>query len=300
MAPSRTTREWYPPSRPRPVEGGIRARSRRGAIGEQWWSQTFLALLESLGMGGRLDRGRTYARKGQVISMDVEPGAVTALVQGSRARPYRVRIGLAPLSEADWRRAEDAMVERASFLAGLLAGEMPDDIEDAFDDCSGSLFPTTARELDNTCTCPDWGDPCKHGAAVYYLLAEAFDQDPFLILRWRGRERDVLLDNLRALRGTPTTTADPADEDPWAEIERSKVDDPADRVEHFWNVGPALADLRLDATPPSAPEAAVRELAPLDRQVGTRPLGEVLAEAYPPITASARARLTGAAGPAAG
>lgn len=299
MAPSGPSQQWYPPSRPRPVEGGIRARSRRGAIGEQWWSQTFLSLLESLGMGGRLDRGRTYARKGQVISMDIEPGTVTALVQGSRARPYRVRIGLAPLSEADWRRAEDAMVERASFLAGLLAGQMPDDIDEAFDDCSGSLFPNTARELDNACTCPDWGDPCKHGAAVYYLLAEAFDQDPFLILRWRGRDRDQLLDNLRALRGTPTTpTANPADDDPWTEIEQVEGDDPTDRVRRFWELGPALAALRLDATPPAAPEAAIRGLAPLDRDIDRRPLSELLADAYPPITASARARLTGQADPA--
>lgn len=81
---------WYPPpSRPRPVEGGIKARSTRGAIAQTWWSERFIAVLEDIGLGNRLQRGRSYARKGQVISLQVDAGLVTALVQGSRARPYR-------------------------------------------------------------------------------------------------------------------------------------------------------------------------------------------------------------------
>lgn len=244
-------------------------------------------------MGGRLDRGRTYARKGQVISMDVEPGVVTALVQGSRARPYRVRIGLTPLSESDWRRAEDAMVTRAAFLARLLAGEMPDDIEEAFGGCTGTLFPTSPRELVNECSCPDWGDPCKHGAAVYYLLAEAFDDDPFLILRWRGRDRDTLLDNLRALRGTgPASASDAEGDDPWGEIERIERDDVGDTDDRFWNVGGALARLGFDVAPASLPDAVLRRLDPLERDIAGRPLADVLAEAYHPLTSGARTRLT--------
>jgi uncharacterized Zn finger protein len=159
-----------------------RAQPARESSVNSWWSHRFLDLLDSFGIGGRLDRGRTYARKGQVISLDVLPGPSARSVQGSRARPYRVRIGSLALSEADWRRAEDAMVSRAAFLARLLAGEMPEDIEEAFADCSMGLFPTSRDELDTDCSCPDWSRPCKHGAAVYYLLAEAFDDDPFLIL----------------------------------------------------------------------------------------------------------------------
>ena len=41
------------------------------------------------------------------------------------------------------------------------------------------------------CSCPDSEVPCKHLAATFYLLAEAFDEDPFLILRWRGRDREA-------------------------------------------------------------------------------------------------------------
>ncbi len=98
---------WFPPpSRPRPVEGGLKARSTRGAIARTWWSERFIEVLEDIGIGNRLQRGRTYARKGQVISLDVDPGSVTAQVQGSRPRPYRVRIGIPAFGKAEWAQAE--------------------------------------------------------------------------------------------------------------------------------------------------------------------------------------------------
>jgi uncharacterized Zn finger protein len=287
---------WYPPpSRPRPVEGGIRAKSARGPIGETWWSRRFTELLESLRIGGRMDRGRTYARQGQVVSIDVEPGAVTAAVQGSRARPYQVRIGLARLSEADWRRAEATMVSRAAFLARLLAGEMPEDIEEAFADCSHGLFPAAAGELQSSCTCPDWVDPCKHVAAVYYLLAEAFDDDPFLVLRWRGRDREELLGNLRALRGSdPAPVAVAADVDPWRDIESVDVLPLADRVDVFWQAGPAVTALQLAPAAAHVPDAAIRALDDLDRHVAGHPIIDVLAPAYATITSRASRALRGA------
>lgn len=196
---------WFPPpSRPRPVEGGLRARSTRGAIAQTWWSERFIEVLEDIGIGSRLQRGRSYARKGQVISMDVGPGSVTAQVQGSRARPYRVRIGIAAFDKTEWAQAEGALASNAWYTATLLAGEMPEDIEDVFGALGLSLFPTTARELSLDCSCPDHAVPCKHLAATFYLLAESFDEDPFAILAWRGREREDLLDNLQAARsGAP-------------------------------------------------------------------------------------------------
>jgi uncharacterized Zn finger protein len=195
-----TERRWYPPSRPRAVENGLKARSTRGGIGESWWSRRFLDVLESFAMGSRLTRGRTYARKGQVISLDVVPGEVRATVQGSRVKPYRVTIGLAVFPEIVWARAEIALSEQALPSAKLLAGEVPPELENLFADAGAPLFPRSVNELDQRCTCPDWEVPCKHLAATFYLLAEAFDEDPFLILRWRGRNRDALLGRLRELR----------------------------------------------------------------------------------------------------
>ena len=191
---------WPPPSPPIPVEGGLQARSRRGAIGDTWWSQRFIALLESFGMGSRLQRGKRYARTGQVVAMDIGPAQVTASVQGSRTRPYRVFIETHALTAAEWDGVESAMASNAAFVAPLLAGEMPHEIEEAFASSSGSLFPASAADLEAACSCPDWENPCKHIAAVFFLLAEAFDDDPFLIFAWRGRTKEELLAGLRARR----------------------------------------------------------------------------------------------------
>ncbi|MBO0702387.1 MAG: SWIM zinc finger family protein, partial [Candidatus Dormibacteraeota bacterium] len=181
--------DWWRdgPSKPIAVEGGIRARSKRGAIGSQWWSQRFIAVLESYGMSGRLQRGRTYARKGQVMEFSLGVGKVTARVQGSRPAPYKVSIGVLPLTSAQWKTVEARLAGAALFRAKLLAGEMPPEIEDVFAECGTPLFPRSESDLDMRCSCPDWGVPCKHLAAVCYVLAEAFDDDPFAMLAWRGR-----------------------------------------------------------------------------------------------------------------
>ena len=182
--------ELLPPEQPIRVKDGLKTRSDRGSIGSTWWSKRWLAVLESFGMGARLTRGRSYARQGQVVSLDVEPGIVNAKVQGSQPRPYKVKIQLKSLSDQEWEQVLDAMASQAIFAAKLLAGEMPTDIEDAFRAVNLSLFPTKVSDLVTDCTCPDWANPCKHIAAVYYLLADRFDEDPFLIFKLRGRTRN--------------------------------------------------------------------------------------------------------------
>src|SRR6266704_3300036 len=188
--------DYFEPSRPIKVEGGIKTRSEHGAIGSTWWSKRWISVLESFNMGARLTRGRSYARQGQVLSIDVQPGQVKAKVQGSRPRPYNVEIHLKPLSDQDWDKVTDAMADQAIFAAKLLAGEMPTNIEEAFSVVQLSLFPTAARELETDCSCPDWANPCKHIAAVYYLLAERFDEDPVLIFKLRGMKREELVELL--------------------------------------------------------------------------------------------------------
>ncbi|MGN9906830.1 SWIM zinc finger family protein [Phytohabitans sp. LJ34] len=187
--------------RTREVEGGLKARSARGAIGESWWSRRFLAVLESFAIGSRLTRGRSYARKGQVLSLAVAPGEVTASVQGSREQPYRVTIGLERFSAAVWARAEEVLAGQAIYSARLLAGDVPPDLEELFAGLGAPLFPQRVADLRMRCTCPDHAVPCKHLAATFYLLAEEFDEDPFQILHWRGRAREDLLSRLRLLRG---------------------------------------------------------------------------------------------------
>ena len=185
--------EYFEPSRPREAKGGIKAQSARGRFGQSWWASRWIEVLEGFDLGARLTRGRSYARRGQVLSIDVEKGAVTARVQGSRARPYRVEIRVATLGGSDWKKVTTALLERPVFAAKLLAGQMPENIEDFFREVGLSLFPDRSNDLETDCSCPDWSNPCKHVAAVYLLLGEEFDRDPFLIFRLRGAEREGLL-----------------------------------------------------------------------------------------------------------
>ncbi|MEV0156139.1 SWIM zinc finger family protein [Micromonospora sp. NPDC050686] len=194
---------------PLPVDGGLRARSTRGAIGVSWWSRRFLEVLESFALGTRLTRGRSYARRGQVRSLEITSGRVTATVQGSRPQPYRVTIGLAPFPPRVWARLERDLAALAFFSARLLAGDLPAELEEVFAAAGAPLFPAEVDELTQRCSCPDFAVPCKHLAATFYLLAEAFDADPFELLRWRGRGRAELLDRLRALRGAADREPEP-------------------------------------------------------------------------------------------
>lgn len=188
-------------------------------------------------MGSRLTRGRAYARKGQVVTLDVTPGEVCASVQGSRVKPYRVTIGLPPFTELVWAKVEIALAEQALPSAKLLAGEVPPHLEHICSDAGAPLFPRTVRELDQRCSCPDREVPCKHLAATFYLLAEAFDTDPFLILRWRGRDREPLLQRLRELRNadsiTPTAERRPAVAT-GAALALAGLTQPSSDLDRFW------------------------------------------------------------------
>ena len=185
--------EIYGPSVPRKAKGGIKAQSKLGRRGRSWWASRWMAVLEDFRIGARLSRGRSYARRGQVLSIDVAGGVVKAQVQGSRAEPYEVEIGVRQLRGSDWEKLAEELSRRPAFAAQLLSGRMPEDIEDAFWDAGLSLFPDDDDDLETDCSCPDWSNPCKHVAAVYLLLGEEFERDPFLIFKLRGVDREELL-----------------------------------------------------------------------------------------------------------
>src|SRR3954453_9195516 len=199
----------FPPSQPREAKGGIRAASKRGSFGESWWARRWIEVLESFDIGARLRRGRSYARKGQVLSIDIKKGMVEAAVQGSRPEPYQVTIKVRPLMASEWKRMAAELSREAIFAAKLLAVEMPQDIERAFTGAGLSLFPESGREIATACSCPDWSNPCKHVAAVYYLLGEAFDRDPFLVFRLRGMDREEFAAILGENRTEQTAVEEP-------------------------------------------------------------------------------------------
>src|SRR5947209_2344013 len=111
--------DWreFTASRPIEAKGGIRAQAHRGSFGESWWARRWIGALETFQLGNRLSRGRSYARKGQVLSVAIEPGSVRAEVQGSRPQPYRVSIELKPLSKGEWQKVAGVVSSQALYAA---------------------------------------------------------------------------------------------------------------------------------------------------------------------------------------
>jgi uncharacterized Zn finger protein len=275
--------DWYEPSRPRPVQDGIKARTERGQFGKSWWAKRWIGVLETFGWGNRLQRGRTYARQGQVMSIEIKPGKVQAKVQGSRATPYNVAMAITPLSDSQWEQAIDQMAQQAIFSASLLAGEMPQDIEEAFQAAGIHLLSQSRTDINTKCSCPDAANPCKHIAAVYYLLGERFDEDPFLIFQMRGRTREQIMDALHARRAAASGTAE---EQPLVTAE--PVAPLESRLTDFYAAAPDLDTIAIQVAAPTVDAA-------LFKRLGTAPAGSdaALRQLYQEITTRTLERLFG-------
>ena len=250
--------EFYKPTKPVETDKGIKARSKRGEFVKHWWAERWIKALERLVDAGRLRRGRSYARSGQVLSIDEKEEGIQAKVQGSRSTPYKITINLHPLTDAQWEAVIDALAERAIFTAQLLAGEMPQEIEEAFAAAGVSLFPDKRDELETDCSCPDWANPCKHVAAAHYILGEQFDEDPFLLFRLRGRSQEQIIAALRARRSTGEQTqlaeagVDYVTDEPAIPLEAT--------LENFWTMGQALTQFATNIKPPVTPRPVLKRL----------------------------------------
>jgi uncharacterized Zn finger protein len=234
---------YYPPTRTIETKDGIKARSQRGGFAKNWWAQRWIAALELFMDAGRLSRGRSYARKGQVLSIEETRDGIAARVQGSMRTPYRVKIQITPLTDSEWSKVIDALSEQAIFTAQLLAGEMPADIEQTFEKANVSLFPSTRRDLKTDCSCPDPANPCKHIAATHYILGERFDEDPFLIFRLRGRTQEQVMQALRQRR---------AGNNEIAEEEATEAIIPLEAtISNFWGLSAPLEGFSVSIRPPA-------------------------------------------------
>lgn len=277
-------RDRFEPSRPIAARGGIKARSKRGNFASQWWGRRWIEVLESLNLGGRLQRGRSYARSGQVLSIGIETGEVRAEVQGSVPKPYLVSIRVPTAKEKEVERLRRALAEQPYIPAKLLAGQMPEEIERVFGEAKVPLFPARASELRTDCSCPDWSNPCKHIAAVYYLLGEEFDRDPFLILRLRG------IDAAHLVRGAVAGVEEEAIEEP---DEDGAVRRGAAPPAGFWEGGRPEVDLIVDSAATSRPEALLLRLGGFPFWRGEAPIAEMLGRAYRSAAERARELVAG-------
>jgi len=249
----------WEPRTPRKAKGGIKAISARGDFGKNWWSRRWIQALEQITDLRRLQRGRAYARAGQVLRIEEREGEIEALVQGTRPRPYKVTIRLTPLTPRQWEKVLDVLADQAVFAAQLLAGEMPPNIEEAFATTGVNLFPTARGDLYTTCSCPDKANPCKHIAATHYILGERFDEDPFLLFRMRGRTQEQILEGLRKRRGVTDRAAMRRGTQP-APAKRERPRPPESDWGAFWTLRNPLSGLPLYVQPPLISQPLLKRL----------------------------------------
>ncbi|MGF1497902.1 MAG: SWIM zinc finger family protein [Elainellaceae cyanobacterium] len=169
-----------------------------------WWGQQFLSALEQFTDPGRLSRGRSYASGSRVKNFTIDDGIVTADVRGSinpyygvYTEPvYTTTLEFETISDAKWAAIIALIASKAGLISRLLLGEMPETIEEPFETLGIHLLPRSRRDFQSYCSCPDWDNPCKHVAGVYYLLATRLDQDPFLLFELRGLSKETLYEEL--------------------------------------------------------------------------------------------------------
>jgi uncharacterized Zn finger protein len=201
------------------------------------WGRRWLQAAQALGWVERISRGKEYARGGHVLRHSVVPGRISAQVQGSRFPPYEVRFAVEVVDERGWRQALDELKRRPLFVARLLADEVPLEVEPVLAEAGVALLP--AQGVEASCTCPSEGGPCKHLAAVSYVVAEALEDDPFLLFAWRGRTRAQIVADLRSEA-------------------RARVSQPTE-PDRFWGRRP-FPEVRVEVSPPAAPQALLRRL----------------------------------------
>ncbi len=234
----------------------LMARGKKDEFGSSWWAKKWNNALASYGWSNRLQRGRSYARTGHVLEISLEPGLVEAKVSGSRPRPYKVKIEIDKLTPQEWESIIEKMAEKAIFLAKLLTGEMPENIEEAFALAGTPLFPTSSRSINTNCSCPDYANPCKPIAAVYYILGQEFDKDPFMIFRLRGMEKDKLMEALRKARGGDTGN-EKINEDMDDTINIKQLQE---EMKSFKGLDDAVINMAFSYTPPKVPYSVIKRL----------------------------------------
>ena len=156
------------------------------ALACTWWGKSWNKNLERYAdYSNRIGRGRSYVRHGAVLDLKIDSGKVTALVQGSTAKPYEVVIKISAINKANWKAIKKQCEGRLKSLQDLLAGKFPKALGDIFFIKEKGVFPSP-QAISFDCSCPDWASMCKHVAATLYGIGARFDDDPALLFKLRG------------------------------------------------------------------------------------------------------------------
>ena len=269
---------------PRRVRNGIKLRGSDGPHPRSWLAERWLELGDRLVSADHLLQGREYARAGQTISLQIGPGRIDAEIQGRAAQPYTTGLRIPVLDDQQWRRVIDAMADEAVYAAKLLAGELPPAVAALFASLDLELLPPI-ESVEVECNCPHNG-PCKHAAAIWYLLTERVDDAPLLIFTLRGLPSDELVERLVRARAIQSHGQAAAHADPMV-VEAQLAVPPLEQcLDTFWRPGPQLAELQHMPPPQHAPHALLRRLGPSPLG-GKFPLVGLLASVYDTVSQAA-------------
>ncbi len=221
-----------------------------------WWGKEFLTALENCMDSGRLSRGKSYTAPYRRQRFSIQRGKISATVMGNinpyfgvyETPYYEVKIGLRKISKAHWDQILKRLGSNANWVTHLVLGEVPPSIEDALEGAPVKLLPRTHREIQASCSCPDWVNPCKHIAGIYFHLASLIDRDPLLLFEFRGLERSKLLEAVAksefgaALQGeadkAPPDLAASTHERRYPAVPAVQSDAPASDLRTFWRGRP--------------------------------------------------------------
>lgn len=269
------------PAKPRRVRGGRKLTMSVEDLSRSWAANRWLRLVESAASGDAMVEGLEYAQLGQTRQMDVVAGAIEASVQGRRPRAYTTRISLRPLAEEDWQRVAQAMAEQAVYVAKLLAGELPSNIEDVFAPLGLRLFPADASEVATECTCPGVQPWCKHAVAAAHLFAQQLAEDPFVVFALRGSPAEELGERLHAQRAAAGASgAVPVYVPHLARLTEAQPPALEESLERFWEAGAQLDEVHAPLEPPQVSHPLLRRLGPSPFASSTFPLVGLLATCY--------------------
>jgi uncharacterized Zn finger protein len=246
----------------------FRLEYQKGSVGNEWWGEEFIVLMEDAGDVGRLSRGRAYARQGQIRTFAFTGDGIEATVIGSQV--CRITVIFPQYSTEEKKIILDWLKSQPVWMNRLVAGELVEEFVDTVREQSNIDIIPTYEDMVVRCTCPDYINPCKHAAAVYYYLGECVDKDPFLFFTLRGFAKETIF---KEFRRTRQKTRNDGDETPAERRDLMKT--------YYEMQAPlGLLDFALSDSP-SKHAAYLEEWGKSDVKLQRRDVSAWLADAYP-------------------
>lgn len=207
--------------------------AERITYGKTWWGQQWLNALTKIDMANRLPRGKTYANKGAVQGLKITDNQISASVKGSQPRPYRIKLSVPLFTSSERSALLTEIQENPATLAQLLNRQLPPELTDFATRQSIRLFPRSFDDLTMGCSCPDYAIPCKHLAAVVYVIANEIDRNPFLVFQLKGLDilAELQKNQTESLTGTmgsvlslrDIATDDIPDDEDWQPSDKARA-----------------------------------------------------------------------------